>query len=86
MLNLLEHYDGELGGVDADQFDGDSICPDEEEILSHARWMVKQAMKFDDQEKQQRWLGCVQGLLFAAGERSINQLREETKLAKAGTI
>lgn len=55
---------------------------DAHEAESHLAWMCEQIpgfMKEGKEEKAQRWLGFVQGSLWAFGLRTIDQMREDNR-------
>ena len=51
------------------------------EVRLHIRWMLDEIEKFgpEDHDKAQRWLGFIQGALWADGVFSIDQMREHNK-------
>lgn len=52
--------------------------------LRHAAWMCQQGIEFvraGKVEKAQRWLGFVQGVLWMANQRTINQMRDGNREA-----
>lgn len=51
--------------------------PNREEAMSHAFAMCLLALEMGPEqiEKKMRWLGCVQGILWAVGVFSINDLK-----------
>jgi hypothetical protein len=52
------------------------------DLLNHALWMCGEARDFVRRgrwSKAHRWIGMIQGLLFACGVFSINQLKEHNR-------
>ena len=61
--------------------------------LSHSRWMCldmlqwdllnphfdTNAIESDDREKAMRWLGFIQGVLFAKGVYTVDEMREHNR-------
>ncbi len=42
----------------------------------HNAWMLEQLLTMPSDEKSQRWVGFIQGVTFAMGQMSIDDLRE----------
>ena len=56
-------------------------------VLSHALWMIYEIEKFLDEgrlEKANRWLGFVQGCLWSAGFRRIDDLKNDNRPSGEG--
>lgn len=43
--------------------------------IPHLLFMCEEIVKFDDTEKTMRWLGFIQGVMWAEGLASINEMR-----------
>lgn len=56
---------------------------DEDEMNSHIQWMID---NLPDGEKGHRWLGFIQGAVWAMGYSSINDLREDNIEAKESDV
>ncbi|MGD0497571.1 MAG: hypothetical protein ABSC23_03945 [Bryobacteraceae bacterium] len=54
------------------------------ERLRHLRWMFDEMERMEDVPKVNRWLGFIQGVLFASGMCSIDDLRRHVTGAKGG--
>jgi len=57
----------------------DRTAQDEEEILEHALWMCEEGKKLVDEnriEKAMRWLGFVQGAIWAAMSATIEDMKK----------
>ena len=54
------------------------------ETYGHLRWMVEESLTWPEEKvgKLNRWLGFVQGVLFAMDEATIDELREVNLAAK----
>jgi hypothetical protein len=51
-------------------------------ILGHLAWMCQQIPGFLEEEKNdkaQRWMGFIQGSMWAIGMRTIDQMREDNR-------
>ncbi len=70
----LEGYGNEA--VKKARFNACIRHPAYDAAYQHCAWMMFEAMKFEDEEKRQRWIGFVQGVLWATGEHSIADLKE----------
>lgn len=71
--HLLRRY-----GVRAERYSRDFTCPSGHRAASHALWCCREIRKMAGEgrrEKAFRWLGFVQGVLFACGLATIDQLR-----------
>lgn len=52
------------------------------DVLCHLAWMCEQAIDFVAEgrmEKAMRWLGFIQGVLWALGIKTLNELRDDSK-------
>ena len=49
--------------------------------LEHLAWMCEEALTFVDEksDKAQRWLGFIQGILWATNLKSIPEMRNESR-------
>lgn len=43
--------------------------------LQHAKWMLLFAQSIEDNDRKNRWLGFIQGVLFMSGVFSIDECR-----------
>ena len=50
------------------------------DLYGHLAWMCQEALGFEtkDPEKAHRWLGFIQGALWAENECTIDEMREHT--------
>jgi hypothetical protein len=79
-------FSGEAPHTDPKQFTGMEarthfVFPASKE-LAHLRFMCEEACKFVDAnrvEKAMRWLGFLQGVLFARGFYSLNDLKKHSR-------
>jgi hypothetical protein len=58
-----------------------SGIPSTGDAWSHARWTCEEISKMTDLEKAIRWLGFVQGVLWATGRRTIDKMREDNRVS-----
>ena len=60
-----------------------AASPDADQTLAHAHWMCLEIPRLlgteDGFEKANRWLGFIQGVLWAAGSHSIDEMRSHNK-------
>lgn len=75
--NLLSELLKEYRLVTSESF-GDGDNPTRAQALAHTAWMCDQILDLPER-KRDRWLGFVQGVLWAHGQVSIGQLREATR-------
>ena len=49
--------------------------------LEHMAWMCEEALTFVDEkfDKAQRWLGFIQGILWATNLKTISKMRDESR-------
>jgi hypothetical protein len=54
-----------------------SVRPNELQQIQHARWMVEELLGREEmpEDKLNRWLGFIQGVLWCTGKYSINDMR-----------
>lgn len=52
--------------------------PSREAALAHIAWMCTQIPELH-QSKANRWIGFIQGVLWMTGQRTIDELREESR-------
>jgi len=78
ILAVAAKYESELVSYPAEH-QGDGFPPSgRESMLSHARWMCRQIrdhVAAGRTEKAMRWLGFVQGIMWASGTKSIEAMR-----------
>jgi len=78
-------YQQELAaqGVTAERCETSGVLPSQTVALRHVQWMLGeiQAMLENgtDLEKIGRWLGFVQGTLWLAGRKTIDQMRDDNR-------
>ena len=84
ILKVLLEYEKLIGekvyGVE--QFSCRDRHPKWHEALRHIRWMINQIRIFLDENqelKTQRWLGFIQGVIWAHDLYSIEELREHNR-------
>jgi hypothetical protein len=55
--------------------------PDLRGQLAHARWMCSEALANPEfsEGKSKRWLGFVQGVLWATGTRTVEQMKNDNR-------
>ena len=51
--------------------------------LDHVLWMLDAMDQMQDARKHQRWLGFIQGVLYAQGIYDLTELRNQTRKALA---
>jgi hypothetical protein len=47
-------------------------------LLNHCLWMSIEAQQYEF-PKAMRWLGCIQGIMFATGYKTIDELKATNK-------
>jgi hypothetical protein len=76
-------YDNRLADLDVEPLECDGKCASALVRLSHVRWMCRRISEMVDEqapyEKIQRWLGFVQGVLYADGIYGIDDLRRHVR-------
>lgn len=80
VLAVAAKYDRELISYPAERQATDSPPGGRESALRHARWMCQQIpsqVASGDVEKAMRWLGFVQGTLWASGTKSVDSMRAD---------
>ena len=78
MKKLIEIYQNSLNGyADNKKADLDSTYLSEHERLSHLIFMLDTMKNETDEGKLNRWVGFIQGVLWAHGWWSINDLRND---------
>lgn len=80
VLSVAAKYEQELISYPAERQVPDSPPGGRESALKHARWMCQQIpsqIASGDVEKAMRWLGFVQGTLWASGTKSIDAMRKD---------
>lgn len=78
VLEALETYQVVLGGSDPVRHESDNLRPHEQ--VQHLHWMVLEAKKFIEEgriEKAMRWLGFLQGALWAFKMRTIEEMKKD---------
>jgi hypothetical protein len=48
-------------------------------VLCHTMWMCNTMASIDNEEKLNRWLGFIQGVLWSHGIYSVDELREHNR-------
>lgn len=79
-IEACEIYDKKLKTLRSDESCKDFFSKDE--TISHVLWMVYQIPKFIEagrKEKANRWLGFVQGTLWAKDIYTIEEMKEHNK-------
>lgn len=86
IASVAAKYEGGLRSYPAERWPGDKpIWPPgnhdhHDGALGHVRWMCQQIPAFLKEgrvEKANRWLGFVQGVLWAIGHKSIDSMRDD---------
>ena len=76
-----------LAPAHSERADAAATMLNDEQQLAHLRWMVSHMEDSraweTDLEKTQRWLGFIQGVLWAHGVCSIDALREQVQRSMA---
>jgi len=81
LLGALHRPHGEPKQFTEAEASSHFICPSLNE-LAHLRFMCIEAQKFIDEgriEKAMRWLGFLQGVLWARGFYSLNDLKNHSR-------
>lgn len=77
---VLDLYDSRLANLEPCRDDNRGSALKQ---LAHARWMCQEMKLMIDRgeadDKLNRWLGFVQGVLYAHGIFSINEMREHNR-------
>lgn len=86
LINVLAIYEHkfELLKVLPERRPNGDINQPHEERLSHVAWMVEEAKKLANQgkiEKANRWLGFIQGFLWAKKFFTIEELKDHNRPA-----
>ena len=82
VVAVIESYEGELSKLASSERSATNIAgPDDRTAVAHALWMCEQAKTFvpADMEKAARWLGFIQGVLWMAGIRTIDEMRDDNR-------
>jgi hypothetical protein len=74
---ILEELEAALAAVKPAQAPADLHYLQTGARLAHAKWMLSQMWTFTDVEKLNRWIGFVQGVLWAEGRATIDDLRAQ---------
>jgi len=76
----------EEGGAKAERHSVGGVLPTGTAAKSHLLWMCQhlqgllvEAPTTEIVEKAHRWLGFLQGVLWATGQRTIDQMREDNR-------
>ncbi len=81
IINACEVYDKKLKTLRSDESCKDFFSKDE--TISHVLWMLYQIPQFieteDPEEKANRWLGFVQGVLWAKEIYTIEEMKEHNR-------
>lgn len=78
VLDALGLYELMLSPFEPARHSGEKAGP--HEMSQHLRWMIEQTRAFIEQdrvEKSMRWLGFIQGGLWALGYRSIEAMKRD---------
>jgi len=94
MEELLEKYNSELFKVGVNPKKCEDYCgeiglmglEDQKHQLAHAHWMIRELLdnKDLDEQKRNRWLGFIQGVMWCNKFRGILELRKESKEIQNG--
>lgn len=83
VIGVVEKYEQALKakGVTAERADTDKCGPPRSTLRSHVVWMCEQTKVIapENMEKACRWLGFIQGVLWAHGIYSIDQMRDDNR-------
>ena len=84
VIDAVRKYDEILDrhGISIVRVDLHKVGPQQQEILQHARWMCQQIPGLVAEkhlEKVSRWLGFIQGVLWAIGEGSIDDFKDDNR-------
>jgi hypothetical protein len=82
VIKVAQDYQKDLVdiGAEALRFPGDVNAPSSAQALDHVLWMCTEVQRFaqeDKLEKAMRWLGFIQGVLWALGEENIEKLKKD---------
>ena len=74
---LLAAYQEQLLVEDANRSDQHLLNPSHYQALQHVHWMVNEVMKTKNMPEQKinRWLGFIQGVLWSTGKYNIYEMR-----------
>lgn len=82
ILAAVRKYDERLKHYEAERLPSAVYQPTRKAALGHARWMCQEVQTFVANgllEKAERWIGFIQGVLWAAGEGTIDEFREDNR-------
>lgn len=87
LLTVLAIYEQKFGllKVTPERADGSIIDQPHDVRLGHIAWMVAETKKFTQErrlEKANRWLGFIQGFLWAKMFYSVDELRSHNRWLK----
>lgn len=80
---VLDLYDSRLAKMDLEPHCSDGNCGSALKGLAHVRWMCQEIRVMIDrgesEDKINRWFGFIQGVLYADGIYSINEMRDHNR-------
>jgi len=81
VLKVVQEYEKQLTamGYAPSKYEQKSIIPSNAAKLSHASWMCTEIPQLDSLEKQMRWLGFLQGVLWSCHVHTIDEMREHNR-------
>ncbi|RJO60011.1 hypothetical protein C4544_06605 [candidate division WS5 bacterium] len=82
ITELIDSYISNLEKRGAKEFSGYTEIRTEEERMGYLLWFCKETKKFaekGDLEKAGRWLGFIQGTLWALNIYSIDEMRDHNR-------
>jgi hypothetical protein len=83
IARLCELYDARISVAgDPAKLDGSCVATDAIPKLRHLRWMLSVIPALADDNKANRWLGFIQGVLFDMKVFSIDELRNHVTEAR----
>jgi len=86
IIELVARYDAELKLYPPERSDTSQVLAATPQAFGHLRWMCGQIKQFAEEgrlDKCNRWLGFVQGALWALGRGTIDRFREDNVCAKS---
>ncbi len=81
IVRALDRYIADIAAAEPSRFDATGINPTSSEILAHCHWMALEAKKFAESkpDKAMRWLCFIQGALWADGDWSIEEFKDDNR-------
>jgi len=79
---VLQRYTTKLQGLTANRFTLSALLPSASQALQHCLWMCTEIPSFvkeGREAKAMRWLGFIQGVLWATGRASIEEMKEDNR-------